>query len=187
MVVKITGDPADAAAWEQVRRAQPMPNVSLSSALPVVYAVWAFPSSAFSPGVLPAGVRLFGVLVECIPTGLPPEPYDSPWSGEEIGLALDDWAELTISRAKAELWRLVEELQETGGGVGEQQARLVEAVGHLWEIGIWPRDLMSEGNVVWTTDGRLVIVDLGVSAVPRTRLPGFDEVPLGKILARWGR
>lgn len=171
-VIKITGDPTEAAAWATLLNrgidAPGLPNVAM---------VFAFPE---------AEDQLYGVVIERL---YPLEGYGRPHrrphpASEQTAASIfvhdPQYArELRILRNKVEL-ALLQMEDPTRQKHLERAREFAPTFEALWRGGVMPEDLDTHGNVMKSARGEWKIADLGVARAPEAYVVEFellDPVP----------
>lgn len=163
-VIKLTGDPTEAAAWQNVLALGHLPGLARTRL------VFAFPPSAFAPDR-----RLFGIVQERLrplPPGEHALVYEFGQTGSIVEAADVPANEPMLLDAARTYWR------ENGYHVPVGAHHLADFLANLRRLakrGIRTEDIHGD-NVMSCTDGAWCIVDLGSSEGEATTVPELEDV-----------
>ena len=178
-VIKVTGDPTEAAAWKVVldARAAGQPIAGVARAL----AVFAFPLELPQPwGATKAAPRerVYGVVVE----RLNPLPAD-------VRSVLDDYR-YSLQAVKEPNPTLIENASRAfveyggrdAGGFRHQFGRLVGTLVELRRLGVDVQDVKGENVMQTSSNGDWRMTDLGIAHAPEVVIPEVTDVDLVNVL-----
>lgn len=171
-VLKLTGDPSDAAAWAFILRktkGRPWPRGLIQTHC-VEVVDEPVPVRRF-PGGQTSGDRRMYALLQEKGQSLTSGEWDFFSRESDVLLALAQDDDVLSAVNKAIGLAIFEEV--SAGAI----AGLFETLQWLWRVGVEWQDL-HEGNVMAVGEGesrRIVIVDLGLSTVPPSRIPVVAE------------
>ncbi len=155
-ILKITGDPTDAAAWALLRDLSPRPP-----GLPVADCVFAFRA---------AYPRVYGIVL--------PRLYPTAWTPAEEKLLEKEVFPLVWTADDPRAAAIIAKSQSPrfSPAFPQHVARMVNMFTSIAAAGVTPLDLHL-GNVLWDAHGNTLISDLGGSWTGPVKIPLLDAQP----------